>query len=40
MIGHSDPAFTAKVYAHEFDAATQEFASKAALAAAYAGVFD
>ena len=40
MIGHANSAFTARVYGHEFDAQKRQAESKAALAAAYAGVLD
>jgi integrase len=38
LLGHTDPAFTYRVYVHEFDAARRQSESKAALTAAYAGV--
>jgi Phage integrase family len=37
LLGHTDPAFTYKVYVHEFDQAQRQAESKAALGAAYAG---
>jgi integrase len=38
LLGHTDPAFTYRVYVHEFDRARRQAESKAALAAAFAGV--
>ncbi len=38
LLGHTDPAFTYKVYVHEFDQARRQAESKAALTTAYAGV--
>lgn len=38
LLGHTDPAFTYRVYVHEFDKARRHAESKAALGHAYAGV--
>jgi len=38
LLGHTDPAFTSKVYVHEFDAARRQAESKAALDVAYGGI--
>ena len=38
LLGHTDPAFTYKVYVHEFDKKANQEQSKQALGTAYAGV--
>jgi len=38
LLGHTDPAFTYRVYVHEFDKVRRHEESKAALGMAYAGV--
>ena len=38
LLGHTDPAFTYKVYVHEFDKVANQAQSKLALGTAYQGV--